>query len=456
MGNYKNFQYLQILKINYPRRTYKIYFSTSKFKEELMKPSIQTYLRLLCLVLGIIFLAEAQAADPVKRYTLLEDKFRTIEMLRAPGHDFLFDVSAWLNADVQEVIDEAEGLSKTPGDTAAKIAAATAFLNKYDKTEQTLRVNVDFGIPIFSFTIGGIKFIPDFRFGFNLGFHLGIESRPLTAADIASLVPAEFAEIASCGLNPAAGEDIVALYIAAACSDASEEAAATPYLNKYFWPSNAATPSLFPYIKGEAHAGFLVNWIKGENWFGHVNLYALGRSDVALRVTADTLARNADTVDLPEEDNTTINAATDIQLGYTHNKMTAYASINEIKIATVSDNIAKGGETNYGFDPLFRLHGEYEMELAFLDFKPFAGLHKRKAYDFTDGLYVGAEVGAFVWGDRLGLMFRGMLDTEHITFTPRAKLWFAQLEYSLKVPVKGEIDGVKPSSLHSLDFRLFF
>jgi hypothetical protein len=422
-----------------------------------MNPSIQTYVRLLCLVLGIIFLAEAQSAEPVSRYTLLEDKFRTIEMLRAPGHDFLFDVSAWLNADVQDVIKEAEGLSKTPGDTNAKIAAASAFLNKYDKSEQTLRVNVDFGVPIFSFTIGGIKFIPDLRFGFNLGFHLGIESRPITIADIASLVPSEFAEIASCGLaEPAAGADIVALYIAADCSDANEEAAATPYLNKYFWPSNTATPSLFPYIKGEAHAGFLVNWIKGENWFGHVNLYALGRSDVALRVTADTLARNADTVELPEEDNTTINASTDIQIGYTHNKMTAFVAINEIKIATISDNIAKGGETNYGFDPLIRLHGEYKMELAFFDLKPFAGLHKRKAYGLSDGLYAGAELGAYVWGDRLGLMMRGMLDTEHITLTPRVKLWFAQLEYNLKLPVKSEIDGIKPSSLHSLNFRLFF
>jgi len=421
-----------------------------------MKPSIKTYIRLLFLVVGVLFLAEAQSANPVERYTLLEDKFRTIEMLRNPGHDFFIDVSAWLNADVQDVIDEAEGLSKTPGNTTDKINAATNFLNKYNKTEQTLRINLDFGIPIFSFTAFGVKFIPDFRFGFNLGFHLGIEQRAITIADIASLVPAEFSEIASCGLSVVAGADIVQQYIDAACSDANEEAAAQQHVGKYFWPTNGATPSLFPYIKGEGHAGFLVNWIKGENWFGHVNLYALGRSDVALIVTADTLARNADTVDLPKEDNTTINATSDIQVGYTQNNMTGFVSINEIKMATVTDNKAKGGEVNYGFDPLIRVHGEYAMELAFFDLKPFAGVHKRKAYGFSDGLYAGAELGAYVWEDRLGLMVRGMLDTEHFTFTPRAKLWFAQLEYNLKLPIKSEIDGVKPSSLHSLNFRLFF
>ena len=421
-----------------------------------MKPTIKTYLRLLFLVIGIFYLAEAQSANVVDRYTLLEDKFRTVEMLRAPGHDFLIDISAWLNKDVQDVIDEAEGLSKTPGSDTDKLNAATAFLAKYNKTEQTLRANFDFGIPLFSFTAWGVKIVPDIRFGLNLGFHLGIESRPLTVADIASLVPAQFAEVAACGLNPSAGDDIIQLYIDSSCSDANEEAAATPFLNKYFWPTNPATPSLFPYIKGEAHAGFLVNWMKGENWFGHVRLYGLGRSDVTVRVTADTLAENADTVELPEEDNTTINITNDIQVGYTRDKMTGFVAVNEIKIAEMSENRAKGGEVHYGFDPLIRLHGEYEMELAFFDLKPFVGVHKRKAYGIDEGLYAGAEIGAYVWGDRLGLMFRGMLDTEHITFTPRAKLWFAQLEYNLKVPVKSDADGVKPSSLHSLDFRLFF
>lgn len=421
-----------------------------------MKPTIKTYFRLLFLVIGVIYLAEAQSANVVERYTLLEDKFRTIEMLRAPGHDFFIDINAWMNADVQDVIDEAEGLSKTQGSSAEKLAQATAFLNKYNKTEQTLRVNLDFGIPIFSFTAWGIKFVPDFRFGFNLGFHLGIETRALTVNDIASLVPAQFSEIASCGLNPTGGQDIIQLYIDAACSDAAEEAAAAPFVGKFFWPTDAATPSLFPYIKGEGHAGLLVNWMKGENWFGHVKLYALGRSDVALRVTADTLANNADTIDLPEEDNTTVNASTDLQIGYTQNNMTGWFSINEIKMATVTDNVEKGGETNYGFDPLIRLHGEYKMELAFLDLTPFAGLHKRKAYGVSDGIYAGAELGAYVWEDRLGLMIRGMLDTEHFTLTPRAKLWFAQLEYNLKMPIKSEIDGVKPSTLHSLNFRLFF
>lgn len=430
-----------------------------------MKPSIKTYTRLLFLLIGIAILAEAQAANVVERYTLLEDKFRTIEMLRQPGHDFFFDVSAWMNADVQDVIDEAEGLSKTTGTTTEKLAQATAFLNKYNKTEQTLRVNVDFGIPIFSFTAFGIKFVPDFRFGFNLGFHLGIQTEAFTFNDIITLlgqdIPAEIrTKILACGetsfSNGDRGGDIMLNFVDHCGGTAAENAIATANQGKYFYPGDVTVPNLFPYIKGEGHAGFLINWMKGEHWFGHVNLYALGRSDMTLRVTSETLANNSETTELPDEPNLTVNATSDIQVGYTKNDMTGYISINEIKIATVTDNSDKGGEVNYGFDPLIRLHGEYKMELAFFDLKPFAGLHKRKAYGLSDGLYAGAELGAYVWGDRLGLMFRTMLDTEHITITPRLKLWFAQLEYNLKQPIKSEVDGVKPSTLHSLNFRLFF
>jgi len=39
---------------------------------------------------------------------------------------------------------------------------------------------------------------------------------------------------------------------------------------------------------------------------------------------------------------------------------------------------------------------------------------------------------------------------------PRVKLWLMQLEYSLKQPLKSKINDTKVSTLHSLNFRLFF
>ena len=105
---------------------------------------------------------------------------------------------------------------------------------------------------------------------------------------------------------------------------------------------------------------------------------------------------------------------------------------------------------------MIRLHGEYMYKLSFFSVKPFGGVHKRSGYGLGNGIYGGADLGLHVWQERLGLRFRGMLDSEHFTFSPMAKLWFMSVEYMLKTPIKSEIDGVKPSTLHSVNFRLAF
>ena len=121
----------------------------------------------------------------------------------------------------------------------------------------------------------------------------------------------------------------------------------------------------------------------------------------------------------------------------------------------MSDNKEKGGELIYGNDPLIRLHGEYLYRLSGFTLKPFAGVHKRKGYNVGDGFYAGADIGLHIWGNRLGVRGRGMVDKEHFTLSPQLKLWLMHLDYMLKVPVKSEVDGVKPATIHSLNLRFF-
>lgn len=71
-------------------------------------------------------------------------------------------------------------------------------------------------------------------------------------------------------------------------------------------------------------------------------------------------------------------------------------------------------------------------------------------------MYVGADAGAHVWGDRIGLQLRGMFDKQYVTISPRMKLWLLQLEYSMKKPLKSMDGDVKLSAIHSIDLRLFF
>ena len=92
---------------------------------------------------------------------------------------------------------------------------------------------------------------------------------------------------------------------------------------------------------------------------------------------------------------------------------------------------------------------------SFMKLKTFAGIHKRAAYGVGDGYFLGADLGAYVWGDRLGIQFRTQLDAEHITLAPQFKFWVMQLEGMYKLPISDEVDGRKTGSILGVNFRMF-
>lgn len=437
-----------------------------------MRRSWKDYFRIICILLSVLIIAETTQAtgyDIVNRFKLLEDKFKTNEMLTPLGHDFLFDVGILLNKDLFDVIDEVDKVSDTPGDTTAKLAAAQALLRKYDKTEQNVRFRLNLGFPLPSFTAFGVKIIPDFRTHVGLGILLGFRSSNLSVADLIAQA-AEYLgsdipdaiknklSIAACTSGMTAGTDIVQHMInTSGCGlSEAEKALVTPFVGKYKLPSDTTIPDIHNYIKGEAKVGFNFNYIYDEHFFGTLALYGLGRADMKVRVSADALANKGEVGDLGEELNTTVNLASDYRFGYKNGNLRGWAAIEEIKLSRMSDNEEKAGALRFGDDPLLRVHGEYLYKLSIFNVKPFVGVHKRSGYGFGDGLYAGADMGMYVWGDRLGLRLRTMVDNEHFTLSPMAKLWFMHLDYMLKAPLKSEVDGVKPSALHSLNFRLFF
>ena len=434
-----------------------------------MKKTWGVYLRIMLLLLGVVVIAEAQAEeyDVVDRFKELEDKFKTHEMLTPFGHDFLFDVGLMINKDLFDVVDDVDAVSDTTGNDDAKLAAAQNLLRKYNKTEQNVRARINLGFPLPTFHAFGVKIVPDFRAHVGLGVLLGFRATNLSLAQIiaqitnyvGSDVPeAVLTKLNSCSSGLTAGADIVQYLIdTSSCGlTEAEKTAITPLVGKYKIPSDTTIPDIFNYAKGEAKVGLNFGYEYGEKWFGNFNIYGLGRADMRVRVSADAIAAKGEVADLGEELNTTLNLAGDYKFGYKNGNLKAWAALEEFKIAQMSDNEEKAGKLNYGNDPLLRLHGEYLYKLSVFSVKPFAGVHKRSGYGFGDGIYGGADLGMHVWNERIGLRFRGMLDSEHFTFSPLAKLWFMHIEYMLKSPIKSENNGVKPSTLHSVNFRLFF
>jgi|GEM_PF-607529 len=436
-----------------------------------MKNTMKAWAKIILIVAGVIFIAETQAEyQIIDRFQLLEDKFRTQEMLRPFEHDFILDITALANTDVLDFVDEAEGVADFQGTDEEKLAKAQTVLRKYDKTEQNVRLGLNFGIPLFSFTAFGVKIKPSIRGQANLGFLMGIQTATLTVSQafnyLGNDIPVEIRnKLNNCvgSFTPGAtvaSRDIVLFMLnnAAICglSVAEQAYLSQPeFQNKYIFPADTTVPDIFNYVKGEARVGLNFDYIYDEHFFGTFSLYGLGRADYQVRVAADALINsNSDVGELPDELNTTINAAFDYRFGYRNGNLMGFVSVEDVKIARMSDQEEEAGTLAYGEDPLIRLHGEYLYKYSLFSVKPFAGTHKRSSYGFGDGFYAGADLGAHVWEDRVGLRMRAMIDGEHVTFSPMMKLWLVHVEYMLKQPVKSDVDGVKPATIHSLNFRI--
>ena len=424
----------------------------------------------LLVLLFIAPLLSANSYNIVERFQILEDKFRTQELLRPYGHDFYLDIHALANTDVMDFLGDVEDVADFQGSEADTLANAQSFLRSYDRTEQNLRLNIGLGIPLFSFTAFGVKVKPSLRLQGNLGFLMGIQTSNLTTAQAIEYLgndidPAIKAKLNSCigsfgPFTPSSttqDRDIVYHLINETSCGLSpvEQAAITPFLGKYIFPADTTVPDIYNYIKGEGRVGLNFDYVFDKHFFGALNLYALGRADFSVRISADALTNeNSNVGDLPDGLNTTVNLAMDYHLGYRNGNLTGLVGLEDVKLSRLSDKEEQYGELFYGEDMLIRLHGEYLYKYSLFSVKPFVGLHKRSSYGVGDGYYLGADLAMRVWSERLGLRFRGMLDNEHLTIAPRIDLWLLELEYMLKQPVIEEVNGIKPSTIHSVNLRI--
>ena len=411
------------------------------------------------LSLGALLIAsQAQAYDVVSRYKIIDDKLKTEQMLRPYGHDFLLDISAGMNKNIMDVIDDVDKATKTQGNDADKLAEATRILTKYDKTEQTVKVNIALGTPLPSFTAFDVGFKPNFRVLVDVGANLGIRSEKLTVADVIDFFPEDIpADLRSFVLGLAPNQDVIVECKASAALSATTKAfCATQPEGRYIIPSATQdVPKVEVFGKADVKGGFFNDYSYGEHWFGQWNLYGMGRADLYQIVTAKQIA-SGQSIEAPDKMNTEVTLQTDYRLGYKNTNYTAFLGVEEIKLATLTDPDVGSKPHTYGYKALMRAHADATYRWNALSIQPFVGVHKRSGYSMGDGVYGGTALGAFVWGDRLGLQLRAMADKQYLTISPRLKLWLMQLEYSLKNPMKSTDGDVKLSAIHSLDFRLFF
>ncbi|MBC7458642.1 MAG: hypothetical protein H7235_10205 [Bdellovibrionaceae bacterium] len=421
------------------------------------------YFKVLAVASLLATISNAFSYDVVDRYKLIDDKLKTEQMLRPIGHDFFLDIGAALNMNARDFIDDIKKANDfSNADAAAKLANAQSVLAKYDKTEQTVKINLALGFPIFRFSIGDLKIQPNLRVFADVGANIGVRSEPLTPAKLLDLINVDIpVELKNkiLAYNYTAGKDLLdPVGDNSFCTSLSTPEyilGCTQNRGKYFYPSNTNLPDMLLFAKVDGRVGLYNDYTYGEHFFGNWNIYGLSRTDIFQRVNSDMIAKGTK-IELPKKKNTQMALQTDYRLGYMNSNYRIFASVEDLKIAQMKDREVGSKELSYGYDPLMRIHADALYKYSVLSINPFLGLHKRKGYGFSDGIYVGADAGAHVWGDRIGLQLRGMFDKQYITISPRMKLWLLQLEYSVKSPVKSMDGDVKLSAIQSIDLRLFF
>lgn len=413
-------------------------------------------MKYLITALGFLSLSSVHAYDVIERYKIIEDKLKTEAMLRPIDHDFFFDISASVNKNLTDVIDDVDKANKSQN-----VNEANAVLLKYDKTEQTLKASVNLGFPLPSFTAWEVKFKPNFKVLVDLGANIGIRNKILNNQDLINLfkdqIPTELQSfLSTLDLVANAGQDIRTLCLADFPSGPVNAFCTSLPAGKFIIPNTSSTnPTLSLLAKGDAKAGFFNEYTYGEHFFGQFNLYGMGRADLYQFITGTQIAKG-ESIESPKNMNTEITLQTDYRLGYKNTNYTVFASAEEVKLAKIDKRKTDSKAQTYGYDALLRVHADATYRLANFLVQVFSGVHKRSGYGISEGLYAGVTTGAHVFSDRLGIQLRGMVDKEYITLTPRFKLWLMQLEYSLKTPIKNTVDDVKLTAIHSVDFRIFF
>lgn len=396
--------------------------------------------------------------DVVKRFKILDDKLKTERMLTPIGHDFFLDINATLNTNITDFVDDVKKAADSKDSNQAN-----EVLDKYNDTEQTLKINANLGFPLPSFGAFGGRMTPNFRVLTDVMANFGINKRVLSNSELLDLfkesLPQDLKDlILGIDLASYGGQDLNAVCLTEAGGDTNLQAYCNQYVpvGKYEIPvGGAAEPTIDAYAKVDVKAGFFNQWQDEKHFFGEWNLYALGRMDYFQYVTGSQIA-NGEKIETPDELNTEVTAQTDLKVGYKNANYSVFAAVEEIKLAQVKERKAASKELKYEYDPLMRVHAEALFRNYYLSIKPFAGVHKRSGYGFSDGWYLGSDFAGHVWSDRLGIQFRAMVDNSYFTLSPRIKLWIMQFEYNFKKPVKDKIDDVKLSTLHSIDVRFFF
>jgi len=357
----------------------------------------KTYLVILVIALGVFSQALWAERSEVDRFKALHDKIKTEDYFRPIDHAFYFDITGRQSKHLLRLIKEGEDASKQDQ------ATVTQFLLRNMNTEHYGNVHAKLGFPLPRFTIKGVAFTPDIRGNYDLAASLSITQLSTPTVFFGILI-----------------------------------AKNDPFIQLY--------------IKNDQKYGLNLVMAPHPDWEATMYMYYMKRWDILETITASQLINNQKVTNLDRAKNWVESVTADFRLDYDYGDSQFFIAIEELRIQELRSNTTEAGRLYFGDNvPLFRFQAQRDIAFDWWKFKLFTGIHKRSGYVPGKGIYLGSEV--YLGETPFSTLF--MQDREYLTFNPRFRWKFLELEYIGKFPTSKTTDGnARTATLHGVNLRI--
>ncbi len=334
-------------------------------------------------------LKAAPVRDELSRYTLLRDRTIVERQIGRPSDSTFFDLDMMISAKTLKLIGEVRNGSNSSLSSAQRQANMLEILNKNINTERFIDLDVALGIPIPDIKTKKRKFSPSLFFQNNFGVMATISNR-----------------------------------------------------------ENIADPKLQTYVKKESKIGLHTIYQPQKNQRYFISLYQLTRADTADQLTSSQLANDGKFFNFNKLNQKYKTLNLNLRWHYQKEGRSFLIEFQELQLYKQS-----GRQNIFGTRLLGHTQYAITIEGGHLQWQPFGGVHYRKRYSISQGLYGGFK--AKLKHDNpfsLGLK----LDNHFAFITPQFRLPWFHFSYSYKTPYRNPQDDIWVHSLHSIHLSLPF
>lgn len=325
----------------------------------------------------------------IQRYTLMHDRYIIDRGLRKLRYDQFLDLDIVASSGLKKFLGEVEASSKNASTTAARDLAVLGALAKHINTERYLDFDLSLGAPLPYIRYRKFQMLPSLFYNINMG-----ASNTLSNLEDGTTVKAQ------------------------------------------------------SYVKLEKRLGFLsrIKWNKKEEV--RLAIYHFTKTDVGLNLNVSAVGNKTSVFKFDDAIKDHKMLASDWSWILTKERYTLLAEVQELQLLSMTE---AGQKSLHGTRPLLHTRLTNNIRIGNLLLKPFYGLHFRKWYDITDGLYIGTSLQ---YNIEIPFEFLLKLSNEFITLMPQFKTKYFQFVYSLKTPYRNPRQKIWVSALHNVNISI--